>query len=71
MLFAIHYINFSVHISSIIIIHLYENLKYDFIGTFYLLSDILFNSTSHVYRNCFQSILPMVIYRYVLLKQND
>jgi hypothetical protein len=71
MIFAIHNIESAVHVSSIIMISLYEKLKCDFIGVFYLISDILFNSTSHTYRNIFQSILPFIIYKYALLKQND
>ena len=44
MIFAIHNINYAVHISLIIMMHLLDALESDFIGFMYLISDILFNS---------------------------
>lgn len=71
MIFAIHNINYAVHISLIIMIHLLELLKSDFIGTMFLISDILFNSQNHIYRNLFQSRLPFIINSYLELRQTD
>jgi hypothetical protein len=71
MIFAIHNINYSVHISLLIMMHLYDSLKSDFIGVLYLISDILFNSQNHIYRNLFQSRLPYVIDAYLTLRQTD
>lgn len=71
MIFAIHNINNAVHISLIIMMHLYDSLKNDFIGVMYLISDILFNSQTHVYRNMFQSRLPYIIDAYLTLRQTD
>lgn len=71
MIFAIHNINYAVHISLIIMIHLMQSLESDFIGIIYLISDILFNSQNNIYRNLFQARLPYIIDSYLLLKQSD
>jgi len=71
MIFAIYNINYAVHISLIIMINLFESLRSDFMGTMYLISDILLNSQNHIYRNIFQSKLPCIIDSYVLMKQSD
>lgn len=67
MVFAIHNINFASHITSIIVVNLIERLNDDFVGYLYLISDILFNSTTHQYRDLFQAVLPDIIYRYIFL----
>jgi U2-associated protein SR140 len=71
MIFALHDINYAVHISLIILMQLHDSLKSDFIGIMYLISDILFNSQNHIYRNIFQSRLPYFIDTYLTLRQTN
>lgn len=53
MIFALCNINYAVHISSIIIIQLFSTLNTDPLPSLYLISDILFNSPAHVYKDVF------------------
>lgn len=71
MIFAIYNINYAVHISLLIMMHLFDSLNSDFMGQMYLISDILFNSQNHIYRDLFKSRIPYIIYAYLLLRQTD
>lgn len=71
MIFCVHNTNYAPHIISIIAVQLIQNLRKDFIGYFFLLSDILFNSTTFQYRDLIQAILPYIIYQYVFIIQNS
>ena len=71
MIFCVYNTLFASHITSIIAVHLIENLKNDFLGYFFLISDILFNSTTFQYRDLIQAVLPYIMYQYVFIIQNS
>ena len=64
MVFCIYNMNCSVEIVISIVLALFQHLKQDFMTYFYLISDILFNTTTHNYRKLFTRIIPFVVYRY-------
>lgn len=62
MVFAISCINCAVEIAVIIILEIFDKISEDFIKYFYLISDILFNTTTPDYRRLFSRIIPFIIY---------
>jgi len=71
MSFIVHNSQYAIQIVSILVIEMFDRFKQDFVEIFLLISDVLFNCSSYVFRSLFESILPFVIYNYVLLKQNE
>ena len=64
MTFCIHNIQSTLEIASTIIIELFEHFDQDFMPYVYLISDILFNTTSQNYRQFFARMIPFVVYNF-------
>lgn len=64
MVFAISYIGCAIEVACIITIEIFEKIDEDFIKYFYLISDILFNTTTEDYRRLFSRVIPLALYKF-------
>lgn len=64
MVFAINYIGCAMEVACIITIEIFEKINEDFVKYIYLISDILFNTTTEDYRRLFSRVIPLALYQF-------
>lgn len=64
MVFAISFIGCAMEVACAITIEIFEKINEDFVKYFYLISDILFNTTTEDYRRLFSRVIPLALYQF-------
>lgn len=65
MVFAVYHIHAAVEVAAVVALEILEKTSRgeDYVRLFYVISDILFNTTGQDYRRLFARLLPYLVYR--------